>query len=64
MPTLVDPATYVEGLAIPRLVSWNPSSFPWASFRCVHRKADEGGIPGRMPTEENAARCVPARRAA
>jgi hypothetical protein len=32
-----------------------------ASFRCVHRKADEGGIPGRMPTEENAARCVPGR---
>jgi hypothetical protein len=25
----------------------------------VDRKADEGGIPGRMPTEENAARCVP-----
>jgi hypothetical protein len=34
-----------------------------ASFRCVHhRKADEGGIPGRMPTEENAARCVAGRR--
>jgi hypothetical protein len=33
-----------------------------ASFRCVHRKADEGGIPGRMSTEENAARCVPGRR--
>jgi hypothetical protein len=35
-----------------------------ASFRCVHRKADEGGIPGRMSTEENAARCVPGRRQA
>ena len=35
-----------------------------ASFRCVHRKADEGGIPGRMSTEENAARCVPGRREA
>jgi hypothetical protein len=33
-----------------------------ASFSCVDRKADEGGIPGRMPTEENAARCVPGRR--
>jgi hypothetical protein len=33
-----------------------------ASFRCVHRKADEGGIPGRMSTEENAARCVHGRR--
>jgi hypothetical protein len=33
-----------------------------ASFRCVHRKADEGGIPGRMSTEENAARCVLGRR--
>jgi hypothetical protein len=32
-----------------------------AMFRCVHRKA-EGGIPGRIPTEENAARCVPGRR--
>jgi len=32
-----------------------------ASFRCVHRKADEGGIPGRMLTEENAARCVQGR---
>jgi hypothetical protein len=30
----------------------------------VHRKADEGGIPGRMSTEENAARCVPGRREA
>jgi hypothetical protein len=28
----------------------------------VHRKADERGIPGRMSTEENAARCVPGRR--
>jgi hypothetical protein len=28
----------------------------------VDRKADEGGIPGRMSTEENAARCVPGRR--
>jgi hypothetical protein len=28
----------------------------------VHRKADEGGIPGRIWTEENAARCVPGRR--
>jgi hypothetical protein len=27
----------------------------------VTRKADEGGIPGRIPTEENAARCVPGR---
>jgi hypothetical protein len=45
-----------------------------ASFRCVPvvarrraastRKADEGGIPGRMSTEENAARCVPGRRKA
>jgi hypothetical protein len=26
------------------------------------RKADEGGIPGRMSTEESAARCVPERR--
>jgi hypothetical protein len=33
-----------------------------ASFRCVHRKAEEGGIRGRMSTEENAARCVPGRR--
>src|SRR6478672_8880763 len=32
-----------------------------ASSRCVHRKADEGGIPGRILTEENAARCVPGR---
>jgi uncharacterized protein (DUF2237 family) len=30
----------------------------------VHRKADEGGIPGRISTEENAARCVPGRREA
>jgi hypothetical protein len=30
-----------------------------ASFRCVHSKADERGISGRLPTEENAARCVP-----
>jgi hypothetical protein len=28
----------------------------------VDRKADEGGIPGRISTEENAARCVPGRR--
>jgi hypothetical protein len=35
-----------------------------ASFRCVHPKADEGGIPGRMSTEENAATCVPGRREA
>lgn len=28
----------------------------------MHRKADEGGIPGRMSTEENAARSVPGRR--
>jgi hypothetical protein len=27
-----------------------------ASFRWMPRKADEEGIPGRMPTEENAAR--------
>jgi len=27
-----------------------------ASFRWMPRKADEGGIPGRMSTEENAAR--------
>ncbi len=27
-----------------------------AAFRCVHRKADEEGIPGRITTEENAAR--------
>ena len=47
-----------------RLVPWNPSSLRLASFRCVHRKADEGGIPGRMSTEENAARCVPGRREA
>jgi hypothetical protein len=33
-----------------------------ASFKCVHRKADEGGIPGCMSTEENAARCVHGRR--
>jgi hypothetical protein len=26
------------------------------------RKADEGGIPGRMSTVENAARCVPGLR--
>jgi hypothetical protein len=26
--------------------------------------ADEGGIPGRIPTEENAARCVSGRREA
>jgi hypothetical protein len=39
---------------------------PWrlATFRCVNRKADEGGIPGRISTEENAARCVPGRREA
>ena len=35
-----------------------------ATFRCVHRKADEGAIPGRIPTEENAARCVHGRREA
>jgi hypothetical protein len=34
-----------------------------AAFRCVHRRADEGGIPGRIPTEENAARCVHGGRA-
>ena len=28
----------------------------------MHRKADEGGLPGRNATEENAARCVPERR--
>ena len=33
-----------------------------AVAECVHRKADEGGIPGRMSTEENAARCVLRRR--
>ena len=28
----------------------------------MHRKADEGGLPSRNATEENAARCVPGRR--
>jgi hypothetical protein len=45
----------------------------FASFRCVHRKADEGGISGHIATEEatsmavrlrrsRIARCVPGRR--
>ena len=34
----------------------------WRRSGCVHRKADERGIPGRMSTEENAARCVHGRR--
>ena len=31
--------------------------------RCVDRQADEGGMPSRIATEENAARRVPGRRA-
>ena len=58
----------------PRLCTSRPSTASWrqvsccpdhlrlAAFRCVHRKADEEGIPGRISTEENAARCVPGRR--
>ena len=36
----------------------------WRRSGASTRKADEGGIPGRIPTEENAARCVPGRRQA
>ena len=55
-------------LPVPSLTRANlPSVVPpkflrLASFSCVHRKADEGGIPSRMPIEENAARYVPGRR--
>jgi hypothetical protein len=55
-------------------VPWNPSSFALSVVQvracrrkrraASTRKADEGGIPGRMSTEENAARCVPGRREA
>ena len=43
-----------SGVSLNWLARWR-----WLS---VHRKADEGGIPGRMSTEENAARCVLRRR--
>jgi hypothetical protein len=52
-------------------VSWLPNSFGFGivqvracrrkATRASTRKADEGGIPGRMPTEENAAPCVQGR---
>ena len=48
---------------IPGLTAGSPRSLVVsAAFGCVHRKADEEGIPGRISTEENAARCVPGRR--
>ena len=34
------------------------------SGACIAQGADEGGIPGRISTEENVARCVPGRREA
>ena len=56
--TEVLPASMTAGASGPlRKVVEGPASSRW-----MPRKADEGGIPGRISTEENAARCVPGRR--